>query len=95
MVRGPELFLEWLDELAAQQCQELTVRAEQEAMLAETAKRALTPPESDDTPLTVRWSCTKPTDTAGEVLHTQMMAFRREELVPGFGDLLRMWAEKR
>lgn len=95
MVRGPELFLEWLDELAAQQCQELTVRAEQEAMLAETAKRALTPPESDDTPLTVRWSCTKPTDTAGEVLHTQVMAFRREELVPGFGDLLRMWAEKR
>lgn len=95
MVRGPELFLEWVDELAAQRCQELTVRAEQEAMLAETAKRALTPPAPDDTPLTIRWACLKPTDPPTRVLYEGQYTVVKQGVDPGFGDLLRIWQEKR
>lgn len=81
---------QWVDEIA-----HWAATHDRRAIVRDVAGRGLTPPELDDTPLTVRWSCTKPADTAGEVLHTQVMAFRKEELVPGFGDLLRMWLEKR
>lgn len=93
MVRGAQLRVQWLDELAARRCQALTVRAEQEAMLAETAKRALTPPTPGDTPITIQWGCAKPTDPPNCKADGGTYHATKQAVDTGYGELLRRWLQ--
>lgn len=60
-------------------------------LLAEKAMAA----KRDDMPVTVRWKCAKPTDRPDLVLEQGFYAAPMPELIPGFGDLMRRWLEKR
>ena len=80
MRRGMKVFMEWVDELAE-------AYIAREAMLAGVAARGLTPPKADDTPLTIRWVCAKPTETPN-ALEKELLSWPRESLAHWGGDSL-------
>lgn len=79
---------QWIDEMAQ-------ARAAEERVLRDVAARGLTPPEPDDTPLTIRWACLKPTDPPTRVVCEGQYAVVKQGIRPEFGDLLRRWMQMR
>lgn len=86
---GKTAWAQWVDEHVAM------AAADRHAVVREVAQRALGSAQVDDTPVTVRWSCLKPTDPPTRVLYEGEYAVVKQGVIPGSGDFLQMWLERR